>query len=131
MVEPEEEEPVVSQDVIAQLRQDITTASDAGDEATVTRLRGELAAALAQTGAAGRLVTETELRELLAATAPDARLILSEGRVGVHSGDDDAGGGLVVITRADLRERVGDPVDERSLVEQAALLDTDIRLLGA
>ncbi|MBF6126724.1 hypothetical protein [Nocardia brasiliensis] len=37
---------MVSQDTIAQLRQDLTTASDAGDEAAVTRLRGELDEAL-------------------------------------------------------------------------------------
>lgn len=36
---------MVSQDIIAQLRQDITTAGDAGDEATVQRLRAELAKA--------------------------------------------------------------------------------------
>ncbi|WP_157172273.1 hypothetical protein [Nocardia pneumoniae] len=33
-------------DVIAQLHQDITTAEDAGDEATAARLRAELAEAL-------------------------------------------------------------------------------------
>ncbi|PXX71388.1 hypothetical protein DFR70_101810 [Nocardia tenerifensis] len=37
---------MVSQDVIAQLRQDITTAEDAGDTATSERLRGELSAAM-------------------------------------------------------------------------------------
>ncbi|MFF2392347.1 hypothetical protein [Nocardia sp. NPDC058114] len=37
---------MVSQDIIAQLRQDITTASDAGDEATADRLRTELSKAL-------------------------------------------------------------------------------------
>jgi len=37
---------VVSHDVIAQLRQDITTASDAGDEEQVQRLQHELDAAL-------------------------------------------------------------------------------------
>ncbi len=44
---------------------------------------------------------------------------------------DTAGGGLLLITRADLLDRVGDPIDERRLAEQVALLDTDIRLLGA
>lgn len=34
------------QDTIAQLNQDITTAEDAGDEATAARLRQELATAL-------------------------------------------------------------------------------------
>ncbi|GAB2659772.1 hypothetical protein [Nocardia goodfellowii] len=36
---------MVSQDVIAQLRQDITTAEDAGDEAAAARLRADLDAA--------------------------------------------------------------------------------------
>ncbi|MFC4374524.1 hypothetical protein ACFO5K_10455 [Nocardia halotolerans] len=39
---------MVSHDIIAQLRQDITTAGDAGDEETVQRLRAELAKALEQ-----------------------------------------------------------------------------------
>ncbi|MEU4417301.1 hypothetical protein [Nocardia salmonicida] len=39
---------MVSQDIIAQLRQDITTASDAGDEATADRLRAELSKAVEQ-----------------------------------------------------------------------------------
>ncbi|WP_280249965.1 hypothetical protein [Nocardia abscessus] len=34
------------QDTIAQLRQDITTAEDAGDETTAERMRGELAEAI-------------------------------------------------------------------------------------
>ncbi|MEU5407251.1 hypothetical protein [Nocardia asteroides] len=121
-----------SQDIIAQLRQDITTAGDAGDEATVARLRGELATALRETGAgSAATVTEDDLRALLDVTAADARLVLSEGKVGVHSGTDYAGGGLLVITRADLLDRVGSPADDRKLTETAALLDTDIRLLGA
>ncbi|MFE9578089.1 hypothetical protein ACFYO1_17005 [Nocardia sp. NPDC006044] len=37
---------MVSQDVIAQLRQDITTATDAGDQATADRLRAELSSAI-------------------------------------------------------------------------------------
>ena len=36
---------MVSHDIIAQLRQDITTAEDAGDEAAAARLRADLAAA--------------------------------------------------------------------------------------
>ena len=40
------------QDVIAQLRQDITTADDAGDEQTAERLRKELAEALRSGGEA-------------------------------------------------------------------------------
>ncbi|GAB2681663.1 hypothetical protein ACWDYH_11275 [Nocardia goodfellowii] len=41
------------QDIIAQLRQDITTAEDAGDEQTASRLRTELDKALEQSGEAG------------------------------------------------------------------------------
>lgn len=37
---------MVSHDVIAQLRQDITTAADAGDEVEADRLREELSAAI-------------------------------------------------------------------------------------
>ncbi|GAA5071251.1 hypothetical protein [Nocardia iowensis] len=36
---------MVSQDIIAQLHQDITTAEDAGDEQTAARLRTELESA--------------------------------------------------------------------------------------
>ncbi|MFD3458593.1 hypothetical protein ACFWVM_02705 [Nocardia fluminea] len=39
-----------TRDIIAQLRQDITTASDAGDESTARRLREELAKALEESG---------------------------------------------------------------------------------
>ncbi|MFC4127782.1 hypothetical protein [Nocardia rhizosphaerae] len=124
---------MVDRDMIAQLRQDITTAGDAGDEATVRRLRGELSEALRdgddETGAAA-IVTEADLRELLAVTSPDARLVMSQGRLGVHTGPGD-GDGLLVITRADLVHRVGGQSDARGLAELAALLDTDIRLLGA
>ncbi|MEU8899900.1 hypothetical protein [Nocardia sp. NPDC048505] len=37
---------MVSQDVIAQLRQDITTAENAGDEAAAERLRADLSTAI-------------------------------------------------------------------------------------
>lgn len=41
---------MTDRDVIAQLRQDITTARDAGDDETVRRLRGELDIALDAAG---------------------------------------------------------------------------------
>ncbi|MFJ1455170.1 hypothetical protein [Nocardia wallacei] len=44
---------VAFQDIIAQLRQDITTASDAGDEETADRLRKELDKALHSGGESG------------------------------------------------------------------------------
>ncbi|MEV0247232.1 hypothetical protein AB0H76_11635 [Nocardia sp. NPDC050712] len=37
---------MVSHDIIAQLRQDITTAEDAGDEVAAERLRADLSAAI-------------------------------------------------------------------------------------
>ncbi|MEV0246822.1 hypothetical protein AB0H76_09575 [Nocardia sp. NPDC050712] len=40
---------MVSPDIIAQLRQDITTAEDAGDQAAAQRLRADLNAALEET----------------------------------------------------------------------------------
>ncbi|MFD4433582.1 hypothetical protein [Nocardia sp. NPDC058497] len=124
---------MVSRDIVAQQRQDITTAGDAGDQETVRRLRRELAEAMEDTGApgSGGHVTEATLRRLLDDDAPDARLVLSEGHVGIRSGPGDDDGGLLVISRADLRERVGDAPEGRVLVEQAAVLDTDIGLLGA
>ncbi|MGK8523307.1 hypothetical protein ACRS6B_17920 [Nocardia asteroides] len=41
---------MVSRDIVAQLRQDITTAEDAGDEANAERLRRELAEAIREAG---------------------------------------------------------------------------------
>lgn len=76
-------------------------------------------------------ITAADLTRLLASDAPDARLILSEGHVDIHTGDDDAGGGIIVTTRADLLDRVGDPPDQQLLTEHAALLSSDIGLLGA
>ncbi|MBF6165776.1 hypothetical protein IU486_13445 [Streptomyces gardneri] len=49
---------MVSQDTLAQLRQDITTAEDAGDEANAERLRRELAEAMREAGKS----TETDQR---------------------------------------------------------------------
>ncbi|MFE6922211.1 hypothetical protein ACFVAV_14290 [Nocardia sp. NPDC057663] len=124
---------MVSRDIVAQLRQDITTAGDAGDQETVQRLRDDLAQAMQDTGepASGCHVTEADLHRLLDNSAPDARLVLSEGHVGIRSGGGDDDGGLLVISRADLLDRVGDAPEKRVLVEQAAVLDTDIGLLGA
>lgn len=45
-VEPEKGGHMALRDVIAQLHQDITTAEDAGDEATAARLRAEMAEAI-------------------------------------------------------------------------------------
>lgn len=51
---------MVSRDIIAQWRQDITTADNAGDQATSQRLRGELQAALARSDAQHALHTDND-----------------------------------------------------------------------
>lgn len=76
------------------------------------------------------LVTEEELRRLLADDEPNARLVLEGGRVRL---DDSASEpeGLLIVSRADLVARIGDDPDTTALTEQAAELDSEIRLMGA
>lgn len=76
-------------------------------------------------------VTEDDLRRLLNVDVDTARLVLEQGRVVVDHGLDDGHLGLVIITKAALRERVGDSEDPAQLVDQAAALNSDLRLLGA
>ncbi|WP_067854985.1 hypothetical protein [Nocardia shimofusensis] len=75
-------------------------------------------------------VDSSDLRRLLDAV-PGSCLVLSEGRVHVHNGPPDVDGGLVVVTRAELTDHLGDRPDEPELTTEAALLDDKIRLLGA
>ncbi|MFE3542611.1 hypothetical protein ACFXK0_06545 [Nocardia sp. NPDC059177] len=77
------------------------------------------------------IITSALLHRLLNTTAADARLVLTAGHVEVRTGPDIGDGGLVVITRTDLVDQVGDPPDDRALAEQAALLDSNIGLMGA
>ncbi|MGW5309517.1 hypothetical protein [Nocardia thailandica] len=79
------------------------------------------------TGSDPALVTADTLRELLASGQPDAGLVLEGGRVSVTS----ESGGLVLVSRDELRDRVGAEPDPTALAEQAELLNTEIRLMGA
>lgn len=75
-------------------------------------------------------VDAADLQRLLAA-GPDSCLVLSEGRVQIYDRSPGEGDSLVVVTRADLVSRVGTDPAENELVTQAALLDSEVRTLGA
>ncbi|MGW0248527.1 hypothetical protein ACWDYH_18030 [Nocardia goodfellowii] len=77
--------------------------------------------------AVGDVVTVEILRELLGTEIADARLVLEAGKVDIAS---DAGG-LVLISHSELLDRVGADPDMTELAEQAELLNTEVRLLGA
>ncbi|WP_116041547.1 hypothetical protein [Amycolatopsis palatopharyngis] len=75
------------------------------------------------------------LRRLLDA-GPGAQLMLREGDYVLTgpSGTEEAKGALLVISRATLRDRLGDSQDgpdEDKLREQVALLRTELSSLGA
>ncbi|MEV0855817.1 hypothetical protein ACGFQG_30020 [Nocardia fluminea] len=77
--------------------------------------------------APGSEITVEMLRELLASEAADARLVLEAGRVRITSDS----GGLVLISREELLDRVGTDPNATELTEQAGLLNTEVRLRGA
>lgn len=77
--------------------------------------------------AAGSEVTAEILRELLGTGADDACLVLEAGRVRVASDS----GGLVLISRTELLDRVGTDPNATEMIEQADLLNTEVRLRGA
>lgn len=80
-------------------------------------------------GRGGRTqVDPADLRRLLEAGA-DSCLVLSEGRMQIREGSP--GDGLAVVTRADLIAQLGDNPADNDLVTQAALLDSEVRSLGA
>ncbi|WP_157224239.1 hypothetical protein [Nocardia paucivorans] len=84
-----------------------------------------------QPGAHSRaLVTEEDLRRLLTADEPNARLVLEEGRIRLE-GSTAEPEGMLVISRTDLLARIGDAPDPTALTEQATELDNEIRLMGA
>ena len=75
------------------------------------------------------IITKENLRRLLQGE-DDAVLVLREGRVHIVSSGDE-GGGLEVITRADLMGRLGDAEDsDGELAKQAEALDTAVTELG-
>ena len=77
--------------------------------------------------ASGSDITVEILRELLGSEAADARLVLEAGRVRIASDS----GGLVLISREELLDRVGTDPDATELTEQAGVLNTEVRLRGA
>ncbi|MEV0251827.1 hypothetical protein AB0H76_34920 [Nocardia sp. NPDC050712] len=80
-----------------------------------------------RTHAFGSQVTAEILRELLGTEFAEANLVLEGGRVQITPGS----GGLVLVSRKELLERVGTDPDATQLAEQADLLNTEVRLQGA
>ena len=71
-------------------------------------------------------VTVEELRRLLESDLHDPVLVLTEGRLRVEPSDGRTAGASEVITRGDLRERLGDAAADRDLELIAATLTTTI-----
>ncbi|MBF6465736.1 hypothetical protein IU427_11195 [Nocardia beijingensis] len=82
------------------------------------------------TEGAGR-VTEDDLRRLLATDEPDARLVLEEGHLKIEPGAGSEPRGMLILSRADLADRLGADPDATALAEAAAELDAEVRLRGA
>lgn len=76
-------------------------------------------------------VTDELLRRLLAVRRSDARLILQAGRVLLDDEPDTETSGLLIVTRAELAQRIGDNPDDTMLKEHAVELNNEVRLLGA
>lgn len=75
-------------------------------------------------------ITKETLRQLLEAE-DGAVLVLREGQFHIVGSADHSGGGLEVISRADLLARIGDAeVSDRELTHQAAALETAVSELG-
>ncbi|WP_454198686.1 hypothetical protein [Nocardia sp. Marseille-Q1738] len=76
-------------------------------------------------------VRDDHLRRLLTMAEPSARLVLEEGQVRIEQGSETEPRGMLIVTRADLAERLGDDPDATALTEQTTELNSEIRLLGA
>lgn len=75
-------------------------------------------------------ITKETLRQLLEAE-DGAVLVLREGQFHIVGSAGDPGGGLEVISRADLLARIGDAeISDRELTDQAAALETAVSELG-
>ncbi|MGK8558231.1 hypothetical protein [Nocardia gipuzkoensis] len=77
------------------------------------------------------VVREDDLRRLLTMSEPSARLVLEEGRVRIEQGSEAEPLGMLIVTRADLADRLGDDPNATALTEQATELNNEIRLRGA
>ncbi|WP_040778321.1 hypothetical protein [Nocardia pneumoniae] len=86
---------------------------------------------MSTSGSGSTVVREEDLRRLLAMSEPNARLVLEEGRVRIEQGSDTEPRGMLLATRADLADRLGDDPDAAALTEQATELNSEIRLRGA
>jgi hypothetical protein len=71
-------------------------------------------------------VTVDDLRRLLDSDLPDPVLVLTEGRLAVEPSDARTAGASEVITRGDLRDRLGEADGRRDLELVAATLTTAI-----
>lgn len=76
-------------------------------------------------------VTVDDLRRLLAAPDDRATLVLTAGRIDLETDTEAVARSLAVVTRAELAARVGTDPDPTALGNQAAELNTEIRLLGS
>jgi hypothetical protein len=76
-------------------------------------------------------VTQDDLRRLLAAGEPDARLVLEEGQFRIEPGAGPETRGMLILTRAELADRIGADPDASALATTAAELDAEVRLRGA
>lgn len=76
-------------------------------------------------------VTQDDLRRLLDTDEPDARLVLEEGHVKVEPGSGSEPRGMLILSRADLADRLGPDPDAAALAGAAAELDAEVRLRGA
>ncbi|MFE7741333.1 hypothetical protein [Nocardia sp. NPDC057455] len=76
-------------------------------------------------------VTPDDLRRLLAGDEPDARLVLEEGQIRIERGCGSEPRGMLILSRADLADRLGADPDAAALATAAAELDAEVRLRGA
>ncbi|MEU2037063.1 hypothetical protein [Nocardia niwae] len=76
-------------------------------------------------------MTQDDLRRLLATDEPDARLVLEEGHIKIEPGSGSEPRGMLILSRADLADRLGTDPDAAALAEAAAELDAEVRLRGA
>jgi hypothetical protein len=78
------------------------------------------------------MISVEDVRRLLEAGDPGATLTIVGGRPVISgAGEEESGGGLEVISRADLVARAGERLDDpQGLEEVAAELDVVVRELG-
>ncbi|WP_227980974.1 hypothetical protein [Nocardia spumae] len=73
-------------------------------------------------------ITTDDLRMLLDAGRPGTRLVLTQDRIRLATDGGDDAGGLELIRRPELADRLGDHPDQQELHHEAELLNTAIRI---